>query len=508
MASGASDRADEALLLSLIHSLTEYAIFVLDIDGNIRTWNPGAERLKGYAAEEIIGQHFSVFYEEPEREAGKPDWELAVAAAEGYYEDEGWRVRQDGSLFWANVVITAIRDEDGKLTGFGKVTRDLTERKRSEDAVRESEERFALLVSSVADYAIFLLRPDGTIASWNRGAERLKGYRADEIIGRHFSTFYVEEDRLAGLPAVGLATALEHGRWEHEGWRLRKDGTRFWADVVITALFGSDGTHRGFAKVTRDLTDRKRNEDALRGVLARERDAANRLRELDRLKTDFIAVVAHDLRAPVGVLQSVLQMASDEWDIAEESVKRDLVERARRRVDGLASFVDDVFDAARIETGELVVAREPIDLGALVVQVVSDFEIAAPGRPFVARGDDTAIAVGDRQRTWQVLVNLVSNAVKFSPSDATVTITVGRTDGEVVVEVADEGPGIPADQRPQLFRRFGRLPSAAATPGAGLGLFIAKSLAEAQGGSLEAVDPPAGTGATFVLSLPAAERGR
>ena len=379
---------EDRLLASLVHSVTDYAIFVLDVDGHIRTWNAGAERLKGYRREEIVGQHFSVFYPKEDLEAGKPDWELAVAAAEGAFEDEGWRVRKDGTLFWANVVITAIRDADGNLAGFGKVTRDLTDRKRGEDALRESEERFALLVGSVADYAIFLLQPDGTIATWNLGAERLKGYRPDEIIGRHFSTFYSEEDRRAGVPAAGLTTALETGRWRSEGWRVRKDGTRFWAEVVITSLRGPDGSHRGFAKVTRDLTDRKRAEDALRGVLDRERETANRLRELDRLKTDFIAVVAHDVRAPVGVAQSLLEIAADEWDTTTDEEIRDLVERARHRLASLGGFVDDLFDAVRLDTGELQVSAEAVDVRALVDQVVADALVTEPDRRIDVEGTE------------------------------------------------------------------------------------------------------------------------
>jgi len=497
------DAEEDRLLASLVRSVADYAIFVLDVDGCIQTWNAGAERLKGYRREDIVGQHFSVFYPKEDVEAGKPDWELAVAAADGAFEVEGWRIRNDGTRFWADVVITAIRSVDGDLIGFGKVTRDLTDRKRGDDALRESEERFALLVSSVADYAIFLLRPDGTVTTWNLGAEQLKGYRPDEIIGRHFSTFYTDEDRRDGVPDAGLATALDTGRWRNEGWRVRKDGTRFWAEVVITSLHGPDGTHRGFAKVTRDLTDRKRAESALRGVLDREREAANRLRELDRLKTDFIAVVAHDLRGPVGVAQSLLQIGVEDWDAMTDPELRDLVERARHRLETLGSFVDDLFDAARLETGDLQISTEVVDVRALVDQVVADASVTDPARRIDVDGTEEITAFGDPQRTWQILSNLVSNALKFSPPDAAVQVRLRKGDETVAVDVVDGGPGVPDEQRELLFGRFARLPTSATTPGAGLGLFIARSLAEAQGGRLELADPSPGGGATFTLTLPA-----
>jgi PAS domain S-box-containing protein len=493
---------DRELLTLLIDSVTDYAIYTLDLDGRILTWNRGAERLKGYTHDEAVGQHMSLCYEPSDVEAGVPDRELAIAAAEGRFEDEGWRLRKGGGRFWANVVVTALRGPDERLVGFGKVTRDLTERKVAEDFLRESEERFRLLVAAVSDYAIFLLNPDGTIASWNLGAERLKGYRAEEIIGRHISTFYGAADREAGLPDHGLATALAEGRWESEGWRVRKDGTRFWADVVITALRSADGQHRGFAKVTRDLTDRKRNEDALRGVLERERETAARLREIDQMKTDLVAVVAHDLRGPVGIIQSMLHLLVTDWAGTPDAEKRDLLDRMVVRTESLGSLVDDLFDMAKIDAGQLTVDAVPIDVAAVVAQVAADATVGMPDRKLVVHGDRSAVAVGDERRTGQVLMNLIGNALKFSPVEAPIELQVETVDDEVVVSVVDHGPGIPTDQEHLLFTRFGRLSQSSGTPGSGMGLFISKSLVEAQGGRLWVESGP-DEGSTFRFTLPA-----
>jgi len=486
----------------LVGSVVDYAIFVLDVDGKVATWNPGAERLKGYAPSEIVGQHFSTFYTEDDLEAGLPDRELAIAAAEGRFEDEGWRVRKDGSRFWANVVITSLRGEDGQLLGFGKVTRDLTERKRSEDSLRESEERFRLLVSGVSDYAIFLLDRDGTVASWNLGAERLKGYRPDEIVGRHFSTFYTEEDRRAGVPQAGLAEALEVGRWESEGWRIRNDGSRFWANVVITALRGQDGEERGFAKVTRDLTDRKRSEDALRGILERERDAAEQLREIDRMRRELVTLVAHDLRGPVGVVQSLLDILLGQWTDLSDEQRLEAVARARARTVTLALLTDDVFDIALIDTGSLSVEVAPVDVGALVGQLADDLALGA-GRTIRRDIGPGAVALADERRTGQVVSNLLSNAFKFSPNESPIDVCVERADDEVVVAVSDAGSGISEADQGRIFDRFARLTGDRHTPGSGLGLFIARSLVEAQGGRIT-VDSTPGSGATFRFTLPLA----
>jgi len=239
----------------LIQAVVDYAIFMLDVEGRVASWNPGAERIKGYTAAEIIGQHFSRFYTEEERAAGMPDKVLRIAAETGRFSAEGWRRRKDGGHFWAMVVIDSIR-QDGKLIGFAKITRDMTEQRAAQLAALESERRFRLLVQGVSDYAIYMLSPAGEVTNWNRGAERIKGYSASEIVGEHFSRFYTPEDTASGLPEKALNIARQQGRYEAEGWRQRKDGSRFWAGVVIDAIY-DDGKLVGFAKITRDLTERR-----------------------------------------------------------------------------------------------------------------------------------------------------------------------------------------------------------------------------------------------------------
>ena len=248
----------------LVQSVTDYAIYMLDLEGRVSSWNAGARRFKGYEADEIIGQHFSRFYTPEERELQIPKIALETAEREGRFEAEGWRVRKDGTRFWANVVIDPIRDPTGQLVGFAKVTRDLTERKAAEEELRVSEERFRLLVQSVTDYAIYMLDSTGHVSSWNAGAERFKGYSADEIMGEHFSRFYTQEERDAGVPRVALETAAQEGRFEAEGWRVRKDGSQFWASVIIDPIKNDDGELIGFAKVTRDLTEKRAIEEQLR----------------------------------------------------------------------------------------------------------------------------------------------------------------------------------------------------------------------------------------------------
>jgi PAS domain S-box-containing protein len=288
-------RQSEERFHRLIDAVTDYAIYMLDADGNVATWNPGAERIKGYSASEIVGQHFSRFYVAEDRLAGKPAHVLDVVRRTGHFEEENWRLRKDGTRFWASVVITALKDDCGALVGFVKVTRDLTERRRAEEALRSSEERFRLLIENTSDYAIYMLDTAGAVTTWNSGAERMKGYSTHEIIGRSFECFFPDEDRAAGKPAKELALALADGKFEDEGWRVKKDGTRFWANAVLTPLRDPQHNLIGFAKITRDLTLRRNAEEQERKLLqehtarevatreqARLRESEQRYRELSR----------------------------------------------------------------------------------------------------------------------------------------------------------------------------------------------------------------------------------
>ena len=247
----------------LVNSITDYAIYMLDPTGRIATWNPGAERFKGYTADEIIGQNFSVFFTPEDRDAGLPVKALRTALAEGRFEAEGWRLRKDGSRFWVNAVLDPIYDPDGGHVGFAKITRDITAKREQEKSLYETEQRFRMLVQGVRDYAIYMLDAEGRVTNWNSGAEKIKGYTADEIVGQHFSRFYTEEDRARGEPQFALETALREGKYEREAWRVRKDGSLFWANVVLDPIYDESGKHVGFAKITRDVTERKKAEEKL-----------------------------------------------------------------------------------------------------------------------------------------------------------------------------------------------------------------------------------------------------
>ncbi|HEU4451425.1 MAG TPA: PAS domain-containing sensor histidine kinase [Longimicrobium sp.] len=499
-ASGGAVAESMGLYQLLVDSVQDYAIFALDPDGNVLSWNAGAQRLKGYTRDEIVGRHFSSFY--PPEDAAKPAWELEVAKREGRVEDEGWRVRKDGTRFWANVVITALRDESGTLVGFAKVTRDLTQRRSAEESLRESEERFRLLVHSVRDYAIFMLDPEGVVSSWNEGAQRIKGYRADEIIGRHFSTFYPPED--LAKPPWELEVAKREGRVEDEGWRVRKDGTRFWANVVITALRDPKGTLIGFTKVTRDLTERRRSEleavEAARRVA--EAEAAN------RAKSDFLAAMSHELRTPLNAIGGYVELMAMGLGGTVTEEQRGYLEKVQRSQRHLLQIISDLLNFSRIEAGQIEYDIGPVALRESIATVATMLEPQVAEKEIaLVLGPCTAglAALADRVKVEQIILNLCSNAVKFTEPGGRVEVSCTEGGGRVAVAVSDTGVGIAPEDTERVFEPFVQLGRGLTTrqEGTGLGLAISRDLARAMGGDLT-VHSEEGKGSTFTLILPPA----
>jgi len=608
----------------VVASVKDYAIFIVDRSGRVATWNSGARLLKGYQAEETIGTHISTFYTPEDRARHKPQTLLAKALAEGRVEDEGWRVRKDGSRFWADVVITPILDHAGELEGFVTVTRDLTARKRDEDklrrseqslqttlysigdgvlatdeqarvtrinpvaerltgwpeseavgrpigevfqiineqtrapavnpvarvlaegvvvglanhtalvsrsggecpiadsgapildalgrpagavlvfrdvsqerraeeALRQSEQKLRLMIASVRDCALYMLDPAGRVVSWNPGAESIKGYRAEEILGQNFSRFFTAEDSEAGKPARELEIARSLGRFEEEGWRLRQDGTRFWASVVITPIHDGSNDLVGFAKITRDLTEQRKAED--------ERVRLAHAQEAIRLRDDFLSIASHELKTPLTALQLQLRSIRVQAGPGGNGLAGK-IDRAIRVGDRLANLIEALLDVSRIATGKLTLTLESFDLVDVAREIVERLRESAAQAGCALSLDARGAVEGrwDRLRVEQVLTNLISNAIKYA-CDKPILVSVAHADGEAVLQVRDSGPGIADPQLPRIFERFERAESSRNYGGLGLGLYVAREIAEAHGGKILAANLPGG-GASFTVRLP------
>jgi len=511
---GALRQSEERFRL-LVEGVKDYAIFMLDPQGLVLTWNAGAERLKGYSAAEIIGQHFSRFYPPDTLRAGLPAHELEVAQATGVSEDEGWRVRKNGTLFWANVVITALRDRSGTLVGFAKVTRDLTQRRDHEESLRQSEERFRLLVEGVSDYAIFMLDVNGLVASWNAGAQRIKGYVADEIIGRHFSTFYPADARQSGWPEHELRVAAELGRFVDEGWRIRRDGTSFWASVTITALRDSQARLIGFAKLTRDLTGQKRTEalevagQEREAILEAERSARLEAQRATRIKDEFLATLSHELRTPLSSILGWTQILTLKADVLTPADLKRGIDVIDRNARAQVRLIEDLLDLNRIMAGKVRLDVKQVSLHEIVQSVIESAEPGAKAKDIrvEARLDaDTPLVSGDSGRLQQVVWNLLSNAIKFTAAGGRIEVVLQRVGASSVLSVSDNGIGIPESFLPRVFERFSQNDASTTRRfgGLGLGLAISKQLVELHGGTIRASSPGEGRGATFFVELPLA----
>ncbi|HTI48798.1 MAG TPA: PAS domain S-box protein [Casimicrobiaceae bacterium] len=483
-------RQSEERYRMLVEGVRDYAILMLDTNGVVQSWNAGVEAISGYTADQVIGQHFSVFYPPEAVAKSWPAHELKVARQTGRFEDEGWRMRRDGSRYWANVVITALRDDEGEVIGFSKIVRDLSDRREQEEMLRESEERFRLLVDGVKDYAIFMLTPEGYIASWNAGAQAMKGYDASEIIGQHFSIFYPPDANARHWPEHELKMARSTGRFEDEGFRVRKDGSRFWANVVITALYDHRGELRGFGKVTRDLTVRKQIEE---------------LQRTERRMNEFLAMLGHELRNPLSPLQSALDILDMKPnDPAAVDWTRKVFGRQVRH---LSRLVDDLLDVSRITSGKVALRFENVDLAGLVQETVDgmrpqiearrhNLKIELPAAPLLVRGDPTRLA--------QIVTNLVANASKYTPDGGDIRVTLEHEDPFATLTVADTGIGLAPALIPQMFDLFvqGDRALDRKEGGLGIGLTLVKHLTELHGGTVAAASPGLRQGSQFVVRLP------
>jgi PAS domain S-box-containing protein len=485
----------------LIDAVIDYAIYMVDPSGLVATWNSGAQRIKGYTADEIIGRHFSCFFTEEDRRIGFPQQALDTARRQGRFESEGWRVRKDGGRFWASAVIDAVYDDTGELIGFAKITRDITERRNATLALEESERQLRLLVSGIIDYALFMLDPSGIVTNWNPGAERIKGYRSYEVIGQHFSKFYTPADRAAGLPIHALNTAAREGRYEAEGLRLRKDGTEFWAHVIIDAIRDDTGKLIGFGKVTRDITE-------LRNASLALQQAQEQLLQSQKLEAlgHLTGGVADDFNNLLMIVSGHAQAIRRQQpgDKAVRSV--DAIETAVRRG---ANLTRQLLTFSRYQP----LSQAAIDLGPHLRGIAEMLKSSS--------GSSIDIAIQVPDQIWPVmadvgeldlaLLDLVLNARDAMPDGGTITLsavnvpggTTSEADGDQVgITVADQGVGIPPDILSKVFDPF--FTTNEPGRGSGLGLSQVYGFARQSGGRVE-IRSELGRGTSVTIFLPSSK---
>ncbi|MBL0740533.1 sensor histidine kinase [Chryseolinea lacunae] len=510
-------RKSEERYHKMIAEVEDYAIILLDTDGIIQNWNKGAEKIKQYNESEILGQHFSKFYLPEDLARNLPNVLLNEAKQNGRATQEGWRKRKDGSRFWGSITITALHDSDNALIGYSKVTRDLTERKLAEDEQRKitedlreanaelmlSEERYHQMVAEVQDYAIILLDPEGNIQNWNMGAQYIKGY-SSEIIGQNFKLFYTAEDQRNNLPGSLLEKAKSTGRAVHEGWRVRKDGTKFWGSIVITALHNKTGDLIGYTKVTRDLTERKQAEEKL---LAYAKELEIRNRDLEQ----FAYVTSHDLQEPLRKIRTFTDIIEKNPD--NTALVNRYFAKINKAAERMTDLIKSVLNYSRLSQNSSPLAM--VDLNDVVAQVKSDFELLIAEKQAVIVHDTLPSIPANRPQLEQLFSNLISNAIKFNENNPVITLrarTVNTHEAlnpphdlpaQMLMEiaVADNGIGFEPQYAKLIFTMFQRLEDQATYAGTGIGLALCKKIMENHHGYI-AVASERGKGTTFYVYFP------
>ena len=485
------------------------AILELDNDGRIVLLNRMAEQLFGYTREELLEQKVDVLVPEALRSAHKRHRTQYVKRPVTRPMGRGLQLearRKDGSHFPVEISLSSVKSDAGfHVTA---IIRDITERKMAEDNQREAEQRFRLMIEAVKDYAIFTLDPEGTVVSWNGGAQRIKQYTAEEIIGKHFSIFYLPEDRGA-KPAEELEIVRAAGKFEEEGWRVRKDGSAFWANVAITAVRNLAGDIVGFAKVTRDLTDRKRVEEQLRAVqekYIRELELRNReSAQANQLKTEFLANMSHELRSPLHTVLGFSELLAEETEGQLSVKQKRFLSHIHDDSQHLLDLINDLLDLSKIEAGRLELRHEAFCLTPVLDEALSSVRPRATAKSVEIRTDVSIAApvFAGRLRFKQILHNLLTNAIKFTPDGGKVRVEAATRDGFTEISVSDTGIGVPEDQHQAVFDKFYQVKAATegGLEGTGLGLAITKRLVEQHGGSIWINSEP-GNGSRFTFTIP------
>jgi PAS domain S-box-containing protein len=478
----------------LVESVRDYAIFMLTPAGVIASWNSGAQLIKQYSAAEAIGQHFSIFYEPAAIASGWPEEELRRSLRDGRFEDEGWRLRKDGTRFWANVVISPLLDSAGTLLGYSKVTRDLTERRNQEERLRESEEKLRLIVDGVKDHAMFLLDRNGVIESWNPAAQKVLGYAPEEIIGRELGVLYPTQERSARRAQAEMAAAAHAGAFHSHAWKVRSDGSSVWTDGSLSAIRDGQGRLGGFVLIVRDLTEQRRIEE---------------LEAEGRRILEFIAMLSHELRNPLAPIKNAVSILKMPQGQEHTGKYADMI---GRQVAHLTRLVDDLMDVSRVTTGKIALERSSLEVNTLVQVAVDSMRgtLETEGRTLeVALAPQPVFIEGDAVRLTQVVVNLLNNAAKYTEANGRIEVAVARNHATLRIEVSDNGVGMPESLLQRVFDPFVQGDRTLDRPGGGLGigLTLVKRIVELHGGSVVAASAGAGQGSKFTVTLPIAQEG-
>jgi len=486
----------------LVEAVVDYAIYMLDTNGLIRSWNSGAKRIKQYDQSEVLGKHFSLFYTPEDLASDLPGRALRSADESGRFEGEGWRVRKDGTRLWALVIIDPIRAEDGSLIGFAKVTRDLTERRAAEQALRQSEQQFSLLVQGVTDYALYMLDPNGIITTWNAGAQRIKGYEPAEVIGRHYSMFFQADDVANHVPQRALATVVSEGRYEGQGWRVRKDGTRFLVHVVIDPIRNEQGELIGYAKITRDVTESVQAQQEIKET----REALFQAQKMESLG-QLTGGIAHDFNNLLMVILGSLELARKR--VRQDSKVQSLLNNAIAGAQRGATLTQRMLAFARRQELD----PQPVDVGGLI-RNMSDLLCRMLGAgirvdtqfPLVLRP-----VLVDMSQLEMAVMNLVINARDAMGGEGRILISAREdsfpgsppgSDRLICIAVIDTGPGMSEATLQRAMEPF--FTTKGAGKGTGLGLSMVHGLAAQSKGHF-VLKSVVGEGTRAELWLPVAE---